>query len=148
MTMAAPDWYPDPSNNALQRWWTGQGWSEYTRAAPVQPAYYSGVTGPTYAPGQPMTEAEFKAQKRAISPRWRGGVFALISLIVNPFFVLSILGLVNSIQGIRWARDLEQRGIQPTGWGWNLAGIIISISAMLLSIGEIVYNIARATGAL
>jgi hypothetical protein len=27
-----PDWYPDPTNPVIERWWNGRAWSHQTRA--------------------------------------------------------------------------------------------------------------------
>ncbi len=56
-TTTPPGWYPEPGHTgnapAMERWWDGSAWTEYTRTAPAPaPALgaYSGIPG---QPGQP-----------------------------------------------------------------------------------------------
>ena len=30
-------WYPDPTNDSMDRWWSGVGWTERTRMSEVRP---------------------------------------------------------------------------------------------------------------
>jgi hypothetical protein len=42
-----PEWYPDPENTGLLRWWDGRNWTQQTRPASPRDA------GPVPAPGSP-----------------------------------------------------------------------------------------------
>jgi hypothetical protein len=125
MTTAGPNWYPDPHNSAFQRWWTGQAWSEQTRpiALPL-PNWPSPYANAGVAPAQ-LSKEQLRAQRRATGPRYGGPAFAFVT----------ILGIVFSVQGIRWARQLERDGRKPTGFGWNVAGIVIASFAVLYQVG-------------
>lgn len=71
-----PGWYPEPGHTgngpALERWWDGSAWTEYTRTAqaPAAPAAAPGI--PSYAayPGGPGGGVP-------VPPARRGGVIAI-----------------------------------------------------------------------
>ncbi len=46
-----PAWYPDPENASVQRWWDGNGWTEYQR-----PATQAGFTPPASTPMNTVDE--------------------------------------------------------------------------------------------
>ncbi|WP_327291991.1 DUF2510 domain-containing protein [Streptomyces sp. NBC_01198] len=59
-TTTPPGWYPEPGHTgngpAMERWWDGSAWTEYTRTAPVQqaaPQVYPGYPGDPGYPGYP-----------------------------------------------------------------------------------------------
>ncbi|MFD3452162.1 DUF2510 domain-containing protein [Streptomyces sp. NPDC058691] len=67
-----PGWYPEPGQTgngpALERWWDGSDWTEYTRSAPVPaPAFGAG------APGYPPYPTAFPPAPR----KRRGGLIAI-----------------------------------------------------------------------
>lgn len=67
-----PGWYPEPGQTgngpALERWWDGSEWTEYTRSAQVPaPAFGAG------APGYPQYPAAFPPAPR----KRRGGLIAI-----------------------------------------------------------------------
>lgn len=53
-TTTPPGWYPEPGHTgngpAMERWWDGSAWTEYTRTAPVAPTAQPGVQ-PGVQPG-------------------------------------------------------------------------------------------------
>lgn len=81
-----PGWYPEPGHTgngpALERWWDGTAWSEYTRSAQA-PADQAGAPGfPSYAPYPGDVPAR---------PARRGGVIAI--------GVAAVLVLVGGVVG-------------------------------------------------
>lgn len=59
-TTTPPGWYPEPGHTgngpAMERWWDGSAWSEYTRTAPAPPAAppaYPGYPSDSAYPGYP-----------------------------------------------------------------------------------------------
>lgn len=59
-TSTPPGWYPEPGHTgnspAMERWWDGSTWTEYTRTAPVPPAapqVHPGYPGYQGYPGYP-----------------------------------------------------------------------------------------------
>ncbi|MFI8181430.1 DUF2510 domain-containing protein [Actinacidiphila glaucinigra] len=70
-----PGWYPEPGQTgngpALERWWDGTEWTEYTRTAPPPaPAFGAGAPGHPQYPGHP---GAFPAAPR----KPRGGLIAI-----------------------------------------------------------------------
>ena len=51
-TTTPPGWYPEPGHTgngpAMERWWDGSAWTEYTRTAPPEAAQYFTATGAAY----------------------------------------------------------------------------------------------------
>ncbi|MEE4542995.1 DUF2510 domain-containing protein [Streptomyces sp. V4-01] len=62
-TTTPPGWYPEPGHTgnspAMERWWDGSAWTEYTRTAPApnpaQPAYPGYPAYPAYPSGDVIT---------------------------------------------------------------------------------------------
>jgi Protein of unknown function (DUF2510) len=79
-----PDWYPDPANPAVLRWWDGTRWSGETRSAPAAAsgrpqqqegpaAFAPGGSAPFGGPGHaPASSDGFGAQDRPAFPPGTG----------------------------------------------------------------------------
>jgi hypothetical protein len=56
-TTTPPGWYPEPGHTgngpAMERWWDGSAWTEYTRTAPVPAAAPQAYPGYPVYPGNP-----------------------------------------------------------------------------------------------
>jgi hypothetical protein len=143
MTVPAPGWYIDPEDARHMRWWTGESWTEHKSPNPnhlPQPldpsATYvpfannlgqSATAGPTK-----LTRAEKDRQvRRNNSFAYTGCVLALIAFLVNPFAILSILGIVFSAIGLAKSNDLEGRQ-RVTGRGTAIGGLILGLIGVVL----------------
>jgi Protein of unknown function (DUF2510) len=55
-TTTPPGWYPEPGHTgngpAMERWWDGSAWTEYTRTAPAPAAPQPGAYGYPYPSGE------------------------------------------------------------------------------------------------
>lgn len=100
-----PGWYPDPTAGGAQRWWDGRAWGPHASAVPPQPLVVRITNGHATA----------------------GLVLGIVSLIVNTFTVVSILGLIFSIIGITRAGTLESAGYGPVGRARAVWGLVLSI---------------------
>jgi hypothetical protein len=119
-------WYPDPENEAGDRWWNGSSWSDHRRArdagagwGPVAP--YSNY----YTPRAPMANV----------PALAGMITSLSALLFN-FILFGLPGLVGgciSIYGLVKANQLAKAGMTTgNGRGFAVAGIITGFSGALL----------------
>ena len=143
MTDPGPGWYTDPQDTRLVRWWDGLNWSEKTQVraprpetAAQSPADQFGavpyVPMATYSPRSetdaPLTHKEKDRQTRKNnSLGYTGTVLSLLAFLLNPFAVLSILGIVFSSIGLAKSHQLAQAGYKVTGHGTSIAGIILGV---------------------
>ena len=70
MTATSPNWYPDPHNPAVVRWWDGQRWTEHIRPVQQQPPAPAAEPGavrpvPSQAPNpEPVASAAEAAPRK------------------------------------------------------------------------------------
>lgn len=55
----APGWFTDPGDPSVERWWSGEAWTDYTRSPEPEPAYAAASTEPalSVAFAEPVTAA-------------------------------------------------------------------------------------------
>lgn len=102
---APPDWYPDPSDAALQRYWDGQRWTEHTasyqreQVLEPQAVQYSQWAGP-----QPR-------DNRLVIGGWIAAVFGLLTSQAEGVigFILPLLAAVFGVLLLR--NDNQRQGI-------------------------------------
>jgi hypothetical protein len=142
MTSPAPGWYSNPSAPGV-RYWDGAQWTDQTMpvappstpvAAPGIPTYQV-MTAPQTPPGHPVNGL-YQALTTPTSNRkaTTGLTLALVSLLVNPFMVLSILAIVFGAQGRSEADAMERAGYgrvggRAAGWaiGLGIAGCVVFV---------------------
>jgi hypothetical protein len=143
MTVPAAGWYIDPEDASHLRWWSGESWTEHKSPNPqhsqaVTPAAIE-VQEPAYVPmasyygaaasseGAKLTRREKDRQiRRNNSLAYTGCVLSLVAFLINPFAIVSILGIVFSAIGLAKSHDLEGRQ-KVTGRGTAIAGIILGL---------------------
>lgn len=105
-----PGWYPDPNDGRIERWWNGTAWTEPTRALP---------------PNVPAA-----AELRAASNGWAttSVVLSALSLVVNPFLLLSILGVIFGAVG------LARSGSLGTGRTVAIVGLALGLVVLVGSV--------------
>jgi hypothetical protein len=144
MTMPPPNWYTDPADARVQRWWSGQDWTEHTRAAaptglpsPFAAADPYSIAGPA---STPLKAADRDRQARQLNGvGYAGAVLAIISLLFNFFGLLSVLAIILSSVGLSKALKLRALGHRVTGRGWCIAGLVIGIVETLSYLGRFVW---------
>ena len=154
-------WYPDPENEAGERWWNGVSWSDQRRArgaaggwapvagAPVAPV--AGVPVPPVAPAPADRPNPYAGSSSSTPPPYSpsyaprtpmqntvafaGMVTSLAALLFN-WFVFGLPGLVGgfiSIGGLVKANALAKGGVVVGhGRGFAIAGIITGFGGALL----------------
>ncbi|MFI0896505.1 DUF2510 domain-containing protein [Streptomyces sp. NPDC020983] len=79
-TSTPPGWYPEPGHTgnspAMERWWDGSAWTEYTRTAPVPP------TAPPAYPGSPQAGYGYGTPPPDTGRRTGTVVIALVAALV------------------------------------------------------------------
>ena len=116
-------WYVDRSDASIRRWWDGSQWTAHTTTAAGLAT--GGVTG---APA-------------VNSLATRGLAYSLIALVINPFLMMSIGGLVN---GIRALRRVPQFPVEAARRGSAIAAIVIGSAGTALGILLVVAAITTA----
>lgn len=120
-------WYTDPENPGQERWWNGAAWSDDRRAV-VQTAVAAPPPPPYAAPGPVYIAAAPTPTKNGMATA--GLVLALVSLLINPFAVLSILGIVFGAVGWSRAKSIVVNGkeVGSLSGGWAIIiGVLSTI---------------------
>lgn len=91
----------------------------------------AGHGAPTMYATTPTRKEKDREIRRNNSMAYTGLVLALVSCLLNPLALPSILGIVFSAIGIAKSAELEGAGRQLTGRGTAIAGLVVSIAAML-----------------
>lgn len=131
-----PGWYPDNADPSMQRWWDGTAWTTHTAASVATHAQSAGVASAPYLAA---------AAPAVNSMATRGMVYSLIGLVLNPFAMMSIGGLV---LGIRALRRAPQFAVTAARRGQAIAAIVVgsfgTVATILLLIAAITTAVAGA----
>ncbi len=122
MTQQAPaNWYPDPSDSSLQRYWDGARWTEHT--APYQSEQVQPQAAQTPGPGWSGPQPR---DNRLVVAGWiAGGLALLVSLGGGPIGFL--IALLAAVFGVRLLRQGEGRR-------QGFAILALAVVAVILSI--------------
>lgn len=147
----APGWYPEATSSTGQRYWDGQGWTEYLTPQEVSPpALYpqatQGAQQPTIPPSatgpsvpQPVPNRHQAPHGQLlIVPRgyrnalagWALGV-AIVSLVLSFFAVVPIIALILGILGLVRSGRLQQSTGVATGRARSVWAICLSAVSIL-----------------
>lgn len=145
-------WYTDPEDDNQLRWWNGAGWADQRKvrlpqAAPVT-APPASVTSPYvpmggYVPmaghgslqtsvARPSRAEKDRETRKNNSMAYTGLFLSLLALLINPFALLSILGVVFSAVGLAKSHELAGAGHRTTGKGTAAWGIVVGILGLVL----------------
>jgi uncharacterized protein DUF2510 len=120
------DWYADPSGLPDQRWWDGRQWTDLLRPVPVAGAPTVSVR--VAAPGPSRTAEIIPGRNQAA----RYALFlGLVSVLVNPFLVPSLIAVAGGLIGIRRATRQLRAGRTPFGGSaatWGLAAGFVGLT--------------------
>lgn len=79
------------------------------------------------------------------NPRAKTGlILSTVSLLINPLLILGILGIVNSVRGLRRAREIESMGHPNSRRGMATAGLVLGILSTLIVLAAFVIGVERA----
>ena len=149
--MTAPEagWYNDPNDAQQLRWWNGVSWSEQQRdrmpapvppptpveapapriayaPAPYVPMANRGQGGGTQFQSQPNRKERDRIVRQTNAFAYTGAVLSLVGMLINPFGILSILGIVFSSIGLARANELSGSN-RITGRGTAILGLVVGI---------------------
>ncbi|PPG02046.1 MULTISPECIES: DUF4190 domain-containing protein [unclassified Rathayibacter] len=134
--LPAPGWYPHPADLGSELYWDGAAWTDRSRPSSSEPAPAYGTP-----PGAP--EQELYAYPSA--PSSAAGrnpmaiaslVLGVLSLLINPLLIPSILAIVFSAKG-RAAAPLV-----GGGRGLATAGLVTGILGLVSGVFTIVGNLS------
>jgi membrane-bound ClpP family serine protease len=63
---------------------------------------------------------------------YTGALLAILELLINPFGILSVLGIVFSSIGLAKANDLSAANLRITGRGTAILGLVVGIVEVTL----------------
>ncbi|WP_374006903.1 DUF2510 domain-containing protein [Leifsonia sp. LS-T14] len=146
---AVPGWYDDPNARGMARYWDGAAWTQHVHPLPTQAAAPAAAPGypsspyapyPTHQPGYtaygPMVPVKNSRATRAL-------VWGIISIVINPFALPSILAIVFGAQGRKEAEQLEAAGYQDSGRARATAGLVVGIVGAALFVVWMLFYFAR-----
>ena len=90
-----PDWYPDPRNPALLRYWDGRQWTSHTAPRPAVPG---GAQWSTYAPRAGGSNRGERKRSGSIVPAWAVMTLVLVlgAAVVGAFGIALLAGAPES----------------------------------------------------
>ncbi|QHC66522.1 DUF4190 domain-containing protein [Rathayibacter oskolensis] len=140
----APGWYPHPADIGSELYWDGTSWTDRSRPA-AAPAPSVPLYGTPSAPDQPAQQPELYAYPSA--PSSSAGrnpmaiaslVLGIISILINPLLVPSILAIVFGVRGRAAAESLGGgRGLATAGLITGIVGIVTGVLSFLSNLSDL-----------
>lgn len=136
----AAGWYPHPAEIGTELYWDGSRWTEQTRPAQA----ISGDADAIPAYGTPPTASAPPATPPATygaTPTARNGlaiaalVLGIVSVVINSFFVPSVLAIVFGLRGRANAALLG-----GSGRGMATAGLVLGILGAAFAVIQLAIN--------
>ena len=138
MTLPPPGWYPDPEQPTRKRWWSGDTWTartdDTTPTAPAPAPEPSGYVPMPFHPAAPEERVAPRAvgtkssrAKQANFPSWVGLVIGALSILYNPFALVSLPAVLVSLFGLAIAISLKRSTGTFTGGFFALGGIALAL---------------------
>lgn len=135
MTLPAAGWFPDPRDAARLRWWDGRAWGEGTRPLPTRHTMPSRPvvatpSGPSFSVLTPPVERRTWAYGASTSRRLcafavSAALFAVASLVLNPWGVFSVLAILAGSTGV----------VRPGASGrWRVLARSVAVSAIVVAV--------------
>lgn len=138
--LPAPGWYPHPAHLGAELYWDGTSWTERSRpATPPTPAYGT-PPGRTSAPSgiddpAPAADPYGSAPSAGRNPMAVASlVLGILSILVNPLFVPSILAIVFGVRGRAAAAVAGGHGLATAGLVTGIVGIVTGSISFLANI--------------
>ena len=83
-------------------------------------------------PARPTRKEKDQQLRKNYSMAYTGLVLSLLALLINPFAILSVLGIVFSAVGLAKSNELEGAGYTIVGRGTAKAGLGVGILGLAL----------------
>ena len=137
--MDAPaGWYPDPLRRYEHRYWDGSRWTDHAASGGRT------VSDPLEAPTPPRTDVDTAAPSGSTVVHWpeassagtSGSTegLAIVSLILSIVWIVGLGSIAGIITGVMARRRIRDSGGTRTGNGIAVAGIVIGILGLGLTI--------------
>ncbi|WP_082499228.1 MULTISPECIES: DUF4190 domain-containing protein [unclassified Rathayibacter] len=146
----APGWYPHPADIGSELYWDGASWTDRSRPAvpPASVPLYGTPSAPSTQapqPGAPAPQPELFAYPSAPSSAASRNplaiaslVLGIISILINPLLVPSILAIVFGVRGRASAESLGGgRGLATAGLVTGIVGIVTGVLSFLSNLSDL-----------
>lgn len=120
-----PGWYPSPSVPDRDQWWNGHAWTPMTQ--PSDPTVAPPLAVP---PASALSSSGIGAA--TLPTAIIGVVVSAISLTVNPFFIMSVIGVVLGAAVLFSARRIDYRAARVVLLAVSALAILAGLAGVLL----------------
>lgn len=134
--LPAPGWYPHPAHLGSELFWDGSAWTERSRpSAPPAPVYGTPGSVAPDATANPYSSTSAERPAAGRNPMAVASlVLGILSILVNPLFVPSILAIVFGSRGRAAASVAGGGGLATAGLVTGIVGIVVGSLTFLLNL--------------